>query len=113
MAQFVVCGALCVIFAFVLRETVSVELIRTAAVPLLYCGVMSSGVAYTCQVIGQRGTEPALASIILCTESVFSAVGAFFILHENLGVRGYIGCALMFVGILLSQLNIFKSKKAA
>jgi drug/metabolite transporter (DMT)-like permease len=113
MAQFVVCGALCVIFALAFRETVSSELIRTAAVPLLYCGIMSSGVAYTCQVIGQRGTEPALASIILCTESVFSAVGAFFILHENLGVRGYIGCALMFVGIILSQLNVFKSKKAA
>mgnify|MGYP006912778004 CR=1 FL=1 len=42
-----------------------------------------------------------------------AAVGAFFILHENLGVRGYIGCALMFVGIILSQLNIFKLKKAA
>lgn len=113
MAQFVVCGALCAVFALLFREQISVSLIAAAGVPLLYCGILSAGVAYTCQVIGQRGTEPALASIILCTESVFSAVGAFLILHENLGVRGYIGCALMFAGIILSQLQIFKGKKTA
>lgn len=112
MAQFIVCGALCLVSALLLREQVGVELIRAATVPLLYCGVMSSGVAYTCQIIGQRGTEPTHASIILCTESVFSAVGGFVILHENLGARGYIGCALMFAGILLSQAQLFKKKTA-
>lgn len=112
LSQFVVCGILCGIFALIFRESISLDLIREATVPLLYCGIMSVGVAYTCQVIGQRGTEPALASIILCTESVFSAVGGWLILKENLGLRGYLGCALMFAGIILSQLKIFKTKEA-
>lgn len=112
LSQFVSCGILCGIFALILREPIGFDLICEGTVPLLYCGIMSVGVAYTCQVIGQRGTEPALASIILCTESVFSAVGGWLILKENLGLRGYLGCALMFAGIILSQLKIFKTKEA-
>lgn len=113
LVQFVVCGALNLICApiFESNVVVSAETISTALIPLLYCGIFSVGVAYTCQVIGQRGTEPALASIILCTESVFAAVGGWLIRDELLGAKGYIGCALIFAGILLSQAKIFKRKK--
>lgn len=113
LIQFVVCGILNLIAAPIFESNivVSTETISVALIPLLYCGICSVGVAYTCQVIGQRGTEPALASIILCTESVFAAVGGWLIRDEILGFKGYIGCALIFVGILLSQAKIFKRKK--
>lgn len=110
LVQFVVCGALNLILAPIFESNivVSPEALSITAIPLLYCGIFSVGVAYTCQVIGQRGTEPALASIILCTESVFAAVGGWLIRNEVLGVKGYIGCALIFAGILLSQAKIIK-----
>ncbi|MBQ9133478.1 MAG: DMT family transporter [Clostridia bacterium] len=113
LVQFVVCGALNLICAPIFESgiTVTWAVLTGAAVPLLYCGIFSVGVAYTCQVIGQRGTEPALASIILCTESVFAAIGGWLLRDEFLGVRGYMGCALIFVGILLSQAKIFKKSK--
>ncbi|MBQ8837395.1 MAG: DMT family transporter [Clostridia bacterium] len=100
------------------------EAVKNLIIPVLYCGIGSVGVAYTCQVIGQRGTEPALASIILCTESIFAAIGEMpvYYLMAALGfgggitkpsplpLSGYFGCALIFVGILLSQAKIFKKK---
>ena len=115
LIQFVVCGILNLVCAPIFESNivVSVTTISTALIPLLYCGICSVGVAYTCQVIGQRGTEPALASIILCTESVFAAVGGWLLRDEMLGIKGYIGCALIFIGILLSQAKIFKNKKSA
>ncbi len=113
LIQFVVCGTLNLIAApiFESNVTVSAETLSIALIPLLYCGIFSVGVAYTCQVIGQRGTEPALASIILCTVSVFAAVGGWMIRGESLDGKGYAGCALIFIGILLSQAKIFKNKK--
>ena len=72
---------------------------------LLFCGILSSGVAFTAQVIGQRGCEPGLASIIMCTESVFAGIGGALLLNENLGLPGYIGCALVFAGILIAQIK--------
>lgn len=113
LIQFVVCGALNLVTAPIFEShiVVSGETVLAALIPLLYCGIFSVGVAYTCQVIGQRGTEPALASIILCTEAVFAAIGGWILRDEILGVKGYIGCALIFVGILLSQVKIFKTKK--
>ena len=113
LVQFVVCGVLNLAVAPIFESNVVVsgETIMISLIPLLYCGIFSVGVAYTCQVIGQRGTEPALASIILCTEAVFAAIGGWILRDEILGVKGYIGCALIFVGILLSQVKIFKAKK--
>ncbi len=110
MVQFIVCGALC-IFCALFTEEIHMAAVIEAKIPILYCGVMSVGVAYTFQVIGQRGTEPALASIILCTESVFAAIGGWLLLDENLGWRGYMGCALIFGGIILSQVKIWKGDR--
>ena len=83
--------------------------ITAAAIPIAYCGFMSVGVAYTCQVFGQKHSEPTSASIILSTESVFAAIGGAIILHERMAPLAYLGCVLIFAGILLSQLK-FKEK---
>jgi drug/metabolite transporter (DMT)-like permease len=89
-------------------ETVTFAGFQAAFLPILYCGVMSTGVAYTCQVLGQKYSEPTSASIILSTESVFSAIGGALILHERMSAAAYFGCALIFCGIILSQVKIGK-----
>ena len=103
--QFTVCAVVSgVIALFCERDSFSVEYVRAAIIPLLYGGVGSVGIAYTCQLLGQKDADPTFAAIILSTESVFSAVGAAIILKEYMTVTGYIGCALMFCGIVLSQI---------
>ncbi len=103
--QFTVCAVVSgVIALFCERDSFSFEYVRAAIIPLLYGGVGSVGIAYTCQLLGQKDADPTFAAIILSTESVFSAVGAAIILKEYMTVAGYIGCALMFCGIVLSQI---------
>lgn len=103
--QTAVCGLL-FCCGMLLFETVTWEAVRSAAYPILYGGLMSVGVAYTLQVVGQRRADnPTSASIILSTESVFGALGGVLFLRENLGWTGYLGCALIFAGIVLSQLE--------
>lgn len=75
-----------------------------AVFALLYAGIISSGVAYTLQVIGQRGADPAIASLIMSLEAPISAVAGFFILSQTLSAREIAGCALMFAAIILAQL---------
>jgi drug/metabolite transporter (DMT)-like permease len=77
--------------------------IRAAALPILYGGVLSVGIAYTLQVVAQRRAPPAHAAILLSLESVFAALGGGLILGERLGPRGAAGCAVMFAGMLVSQ----------
>ena len=101
--QFLTCSVFGIIFA-VLLETISWDAIIGAAVPILYGGLFSVGIAYTCQIIGQKNADPTYASIILSTESMFAAIGGAVILGETMVMRGYIGCAFMFAGIILSQI---------
>ncbi len=109
MIQFIVCGLLSfagwgiTLAAGAVQETFAD--IRAALLPILYGGFMSVGVAYTCQVLGQKNAEPAFSSIILSTESMFSAIGGALILGERMTARGYIGCALIFAGVLLTQVR--------
>jgi drug/metabolite transporter (DMT)-like permease len=93
-------------------ENFTLQNLRDGMVPLLYCGVLSVGVAYTLQIVGQRRVEPSKAAIIFSLETVFSAVGGYLFLREQLGWKGYLGGALMFLGIVLSQVNP-KKKSAA
>ena len=72
--------------------------------PLLYSGVLSCGVAYTLQIIGQKNVNPAIASLILSLESCFSVLAGWIILGETLSVRESVGCVLMFAAIVLVQL---------
>ena len=105
MFQFLVCGLLSMIFA-ISTETIEISAIKSAGIPILYGGLMSVGIAYTCQILGQKDADPTFASIVFSTESVFSAIGGAIILHEIMSGRGYLGCILIFIGIILSQLNI-------
>jgi drug/metabolite transporter (DMT)-like permease len=77
-----------------------------ALVPLLYGGLVSVGIAYTLQVVGQRHALATHASLIMATESVFGALGGALLLGENMGLRGYIGAALMITGIVVSQIGL-------
>ncbi|MBE0649599.1 MAG: DMT family transporter [Bacteroidales bacterium] len=90
-------------------ETTTMENIRMAAIPILYGGIMSVGVAYTLQVFGQKNTHPAHAAIILSMESLFAAIGGILILHEPLTFPIAVGGTLMLTGVILSQLR-FKKK---
>lgn len=87
-------------------ETVTFAGFQAAFLPILYCGIMSTGVAYTCQVLGQKYSEPTSASIILSTESVFAAIGGALLIHERMSGAAYLGCALIFAGIILSQIKM-------
>ncbi len=101
--QFFTCAVLCGI-AMLIAETPTWENIFAAAVPILYAGIMSSGVGYTLQIIGQKYTEPTVASLIMSLESVFAVLGGWLLLNEKLSGRELIGCAVVFVGIILVQL---------
>lgn len=102
--QFVVCSVLSFVAA-VLVETISMGGIVAAAIPILYGGVLSVGLAYTLQVFAQQEAPPAHAAIILSLETVFAGFGGWLILQEILTPRALWGCALMLAGILLSQLT--------
>ena len=78
--------------------------ILSAKVPILYAGVLSCGVAYTLQIIGQRNVNPTIASLILSLESCFSVLAGWVILHESLSIKESAGCVLMFAAIILAQL---------
>lgn len=101
--QFFVCGILTGI-PMLLFEQVSWASLRGAAVPILYAGVMSCGVAYTLQIIGQKNMNPTVASMILSMESVVSVLAGLLILQQRLKGREILGCVLMFVAVVLSQL---------
>lgn len=84
--------------------------------PVVYCGVMSSGAGYTLQILGQKDLNPAIASLIMCLESVFSALGGWLLLGQNLSMRESAGCTLIFAAVVLSQLpfaELRRCKKGA
>lgn len=101
--QFFVCGILSGICMFVF-ENPDITSILQAWAPVLYAGVLSSGVAYTLQIIGQKGMNPTVASLIMSLESVISVIAGWLILGEALSRRELLGCVLMFVAIVLVQL---------
>ena len=101
--QFLICGALCAIPMLALERPAPAAILR-AWQPILYAGILSSGVGYTLQAIAQRRTDPTVASLILCMESVFSALFGWLLLRQALSPRELAGCGLMLLAILLSQL---------
>lgn len=105
MLQFFICGIWNLVVALIF-ENITWSGITYTAIPILYTGLMSTGVAYTCQILGQKGSNPNMSAIILSTECVFSAIGGAIILGETMSGKGYIGCLLMFLGILVSQADI-------
>ena len=107
--QFLTGGVLGAVFMF-LFENPSLAMILSAAGPILYTGIMSTGVGYTLQIVGQKGLNPTVAALILSLESVFSALSGYVFLHQILTTRELIGCALMFIAIVLAQLPDIRRK---
>ena len=101
--QFFVCGFLCAIPA-VFTESIVLADIFAAWAPILYAGVMSCGVAYTLQIIGQKDMNPTVASLILSLESCISVLAGWILLNQKLSARELSGCVLMFAAIILAQL---------
>ena len=101
--QFLVCGLASLPCMFIF-ETPDMTAIISAWMPILYAGVLSCGVAYTLQIIGQRNVNPTIASLILSLESCFSVLAGWVILHEKLSIKESLGCVLMFAAIILAQL---------
>ena len=102
--QFFICGILCSVPMFLLEQP-STYAIFSAWAPILYAGVLSCGVAYTLQVIGQKGCDPTVASLILSLESVFSVLAGWLLLHQVLSFREVAGCILVFAAIILAQIS--------
>lgn len=108
--QFLVAGLLSSVMMF-LFESPSLPALLASALPLLYVGVLSSGVAYTLQIMGQRLTTPAVASLIMSAEAIFALVGGMLILGERMTEREALGSALMFIAIIGAQLAQIPKKE--
>lgn len=101
--QFFICGILSAVFMLFTEKLVLADIFAAWA-PILYAGVMSCGVAYTLQIIGQKGMNPTLSSLILSLESSISVLAGWMILGQKLSQRQLLGCAVMFGAIVLAQL---------
>ena len=101
--QFFVCGVLSAIPAL-LFENPQISSILAAWQPILYAGVMSCGIAYTLQIVGQKNMNPTVASLILSLESCISVLAGWLLLGQSMSLREIIGCVIMFGAIILAQL---------
>ena len=108
--QFFVCGILSGA-AMLVTEAPRLSAILDAWQPILYAGVMSCGVAYTLQIVGQKGMNPTVASLILSLESCISVLAGWLILGQTLSVREGLGCVVMFAAIILAQLPVKNRSK--
>lgn len=102
--QFATCAVLSLVAA-VFTETITLQGINSAIIPILYGGLLSVGVAYTLQVVAQKDAKPSHAAILLSTESVFAVIGGTIVLGEMLGGREILGCVLIFIAIIVAQLK--------
>ncbi len=107
--QFFVCGALSAV-GMIFTEIPDISNIQAAWLPLLYAGLLSCGVGYTLQIVGQKGINPIIASLIMSLESVISALAGWVILGQVLSLKEIIGCVLMFVAIVITQIPIGNKK---
>ena len=101
--QFFTCGILSSVLMFIFEEP-QIGSIAASWLPIAYAGVMSCGVAYTLQIVGQKDMNPTVASIILSLESVFGTLAGIILLGDDFGFKKGIGCVLMFAAIILTQL---------
>jgi drug/metabolite transporter (DMT)-like permease len=100
--QFLVCGSISLCAAAWI-ETITLAGLRQACWPIVYAGVVSVGIGFTAQVVGQRHAPPADAAIILSAETVFAALFGFFLMGDRLGARGLAGCALILACVIAVQ----------
>ncbi len=112
--QFFVVGVLSLIGSLIFDlDTLTLKGLVDGILPILYLGIMSSGVAYTLQIVGQKFAEPAVASITMSFESVFAVLGGVLFSSGTLSLNEILGCAIMFVAIIIAQIpEMLQSKKA-
>ena len=110
--QFLFSGLLGIICMFIFEGPVSVSNIMTAWFPILYAGVISCGIAYTFQVLGQKEATPTIAALILCLESVFGVLAGAVILGETMTMREIFGCIIMFAAVVISNLPEKSNKES-
>ena len=109
--EFLVTGGIAMVIALC-TETITAEGIREALIPILYTGIMSSAVGYTLQILGQKDTNPTVASLLMCLEAVFAVLTGVLVLGERLSGREIAGCLLMFGAVVLAQLAPMLSRRA-
>ena len=110
--QFITATLITWIAAFIL-ETPSLKTIVPAAIPILYCGIMSGGVGYTLQLVAQKRTDPTVASLLMSFEAVFAVIAGALLLHEKMSARELLGCAVMFTAIIAVQLPVTRKDEIA
>ena len=103
--QFLVVAVLSTVLMFLIEDPTPASF-RLALPAMLYAGILSSGIAYTLQIFGQEDVNPTVASLVMSLESVFSALTGWLVLGERLSPRELIGCALMFLAIILAQIDL-------
>ena len=103
--QFAVVTVISLILAILFEEP-TMQKLTSAAIPILYCGLISGGVGYTLQIVAQQYTDPTVASLLMSLESVFAALGGALILHERMTSRELLGCIIMFIAIVLVQIPL-------
>lgn len=107
--QFLVCGILSSLCALIFDKPALSDILNAWA-PILYMGIVSSGIAYTLQILGQARCKPVVASLVMSMESVFSAIFGFLILNQAMTTKEFIGCGLMLVAVVLAQIPGRKEK---
>lgn len=110
--QFFICGFLSMGIALV-SEQISLEMLLAGWMPVLYAGALSSGVAYTLQIVGQKDVNPTIASLILSLESAISVIAAWLFLGQRMSMREIAGCLIMLVAIVIVQLPSKQDTKTA
>ncbi len=110
LLQFAVVAVLCFISSLIFEKG-NIANFKYCIFPVLFVGLLSSGVGYTLQIIAQKGTNPTIVSLFLSLESLFAVLSGAIITHERLDGRAYIGCTLMMIAIILSQIKIDKKAK--
>ena len=110
--QFFVAGLLSAVAMLAAEGVPALQDLLVSWGPILYAGALSSGVAYTLQIIGQKGVNPTVASLVLSLESVISVLAGWLILQQSMSSREVLGCVLMFGAIVLAQLPERKRNKA-
>ncbi len=104
--QFFTVGAVGTVLSLIFDRGASLSVLFDHSLPLLYLGIGSSGIAYTAQILGQKGANPAVASVLLSMESVFGVLGGALVLGETLSGREALGCIIVFLAVILSQLPV-------
>ena len=109
--QFLSAAILNAILALIFEGGLHLKLVGESILPVVYLGIVSSGIAYTLQIIGQKGVNPSAASILLSLESVFGIIGTALFVGKTLTLREYIGCFIVLIAVVLSQLDMTAVRK--